>query len=48
MKGKICENCGSPKYEDLGCVWCDEQNYIDYQEMRIEEDNDERTTHTAN
>ena len=33
---KTCENCGSRVY-DLGCVNCDEINYIDEQEMLTEQ-----------
>jgi hypothetical protein len=33
---KTCENCGCRVY-DLGCVNCDEMNYIEEQESRTEE-----------
>lgn len=33
---KTCDNCGSRVY-DLGCVNCDEVNYIDEQEMLTEQ-----------
>jgi hypothetical protein len=32
MAYKTCENCGSKVY-GLGCVNCDEENYIAQQEM---------------
>lgn len=33
---KTCENCGSRVYA-LGCVNCDEVNYIEEQEWRTDE-----------
>lgn len=36
-KNKRCENCGSKVY-DLGCVNCDEENYIEQQEWENELD----------